>query len=115
MQLSSALGPFGKGKVEFKVTIWHAVACGELIKQTNQVVEYLKSKYSEKIQAYYRFWDISPKFLEHNMKENLLKKYNTIDGSNRFHVAVFHPDKVTFCSSPHMCIWDLWICDLCHL
>ena len=101
----------GKGEVNHvgslsKVTIRPAIAGGQLIKQADQMVQYLESKYSEKIYPHYRFRDISPKFLEDMRMGGLLKKYTTIDGSSRFQVAVFHPGITTFHSAPHLCICD---------
>ena len=54
-----------------------------MIKQTNQMVEYLESNYFEEIYTNYRLRDINPKFLKDKRMEDLLRKYYTIDGSNR--------------------------------
>ena len=47
------------------------------------MVEYLESNYFEEIYTNYRLGDISTKFLKDKTMEDLLKKYYTIDGSNR--------------------------------
>ena len=111
-----SIASHGKGEVDHagglsKVTIRRTIAGDQLIKQTDQMVEYLESKYSEKIYPRYRFRDISPKFLEDKKMEDLLKKYNTkkyntIDGSSRFQVVMFHLGKTTFRPARHLCICD---------
>ena len=103
----------GKGEVNHvgglgKVTIRRAIGGGRLIKEFDEMVEYLESRFSNKVHLHYVFREIAAEFLKDKQTEDRLNKFRTTDGSSRFQVAVFQPGKSMFYTALY-----LRICKVC--
>ena len=85
-----------------KVTTSRPIAGGRLIKEIDKMVEYLEFKFSDKVHPHYLFREIAAKCLEDKRTEDCLKKFRTIEGSSRFQVAVFQPEKSMFRAAPYL-------------
>ena len=83
-----------------------------MIKTTDEMIDYLELKYSEKTHPPYVFRDVSNKFLQDKRIDDLLRNYKTIDGSSTFQVAVFFPDKTTF--SIFSSVTSVWNMSMVH-
>ena len=92
-----------------KVTIRQAIIAGEcLIKEVDEMVEYLESKFSDKVHPDDVFHETAAKFLKDKWTEDCLKNFHTIEGLSRFQFAVFQPGK----STVHAALY-LSICKVC--
>ena len=96
-----------------KVTTSQPIAGGRLIKEVDEMVEYLEFKFSAKVHPHYLFREIAAKCLEDKRTEDCLKNFRIIEESSRFQVAVFQPEKSMFRTAPYLhlhrvfakCVW----------
>ena len=88
-----------------KIAIKCAISNDFFLENSSDMVQYLSEKFSKNL--LYHFQEVDVKALAEERAGDLLKVYDTVDGSSMFQVAVFTPNSETFKAAPHLCLCDI--------
>ena len=87
-----------------KIAIKCAISNDFFFENSSDMVQYLSEKFSKNL--LYHFQEVDVKALAEERAGDLLKVYDTVDGSSMFQVAVFTPNSETFKAAPRLCLCD---------
>ena len=90
------------------MSIRREIAAGQTLSHADEIVSFLQKKFCESTTPVYYSTEILCEDLEESRKNRRSKIFNTTDGSSKFQVMVFRPNK-RFVRVSHL----LCICEKC--
>ena len=91
-----------------KLTIKIEAAAGEFLIEVKEMVEFLQSTFSVRVQPIYIIKELEEKDLLEKRKLSRLNVFKTVYGSSLFQMIVFVPNQQTMKATNRLCLCDIY-------